>query len=56
VNIRSKNNYVGSGNHKLTILPGMTGTVQIITGKERVLDILLKPLIKAKEEALREKI
>ena len=39
----------------LPIIPGMTATVHIMTGKQSVLQYLLKPLIKAKSNALREK-
>lgn len=55
VNVRTQSNYLGNTQHKLPILPGMNATVQIITGSKTVLDYLLKPLIKAKEEALRER-
>ncbi len=37
------------------IIPGMTATVDIITGEKTVLDYLLKPLIKAKENAMTER-
>ncbi len=39
----------------LPIIPGMTATVEILTGHKTVLDYLLKPLLKAKESALRER-
>ncbi len=37
------------------IIPGMTATVDILTGEKTVLQYLLKPIIKAKQNALREK-
>lgn len=40
---------------KLPIIPGMTATVEILTGKKSVLDYLLKPILKAQERALRER-
>lgn len=40
---------------KLPIIPGMTASVDILTGKKSVLDYLLKPILKAKENALRER-
>lgn len=55
VNVRTGRNYLGSEKHKLPILPGMMGTVYIQTGQKTVLQYILKPLIKAKEEALRER-
>jgi len=44
-----------AGNKQLPIIPGMTASVDIITGKKSVLTYLLKPLIKAKSEALTER-
>ncbi len=55
VNIRTTQNYLGSNKYKLPIIPGMIATVHIQTGEKTVLQYFLKPLIKAKEEALREK-
>jgi len=37
------------------IIPGMTATVDIITGEKTVLQYLLKPIIKARENALNER-
>ncbi|MGQ3892875.1 HlyD family type I secretion periplasmic adaptor subunit [Legionella sp. CNM-4043-24] len=53
--IRAERNYLGSEHHKLMIIPGMSGTAHIVTGKKTVLTYLLKPFIKAKQEALRER-
>ncbi|WP_394149705.1 HlyD family type I secretion periplasmic adaptor subunit [Vibrio maritimus] len=38
----------------LPIIPGMTASVDIITGKRTVLDYLLKPILSAQNNALRE--
>ena len=40
---------------ELPIMPGMMATVDIMTGKKTVLDYLLKPILKARQNALREK-
>jgi adhesin transport system membrane fusion protein len=40
---------------KLAIIPGMTITVDILTGKKTVMDYLLKPIFKAKSNALSER-
>lgn len=40
---------------KLPILPGMTAEVDILTGKKTVLSYLLKPVLKVKTYALRER-
>jgi len=53
--ISGQNNYLGSAKHKLLIIPGMTGTAHIVTGQKTILTYLLKPFIKAKQEALRER-
>lgn len=39
---------------KLPIIPGMTASVDIITGKRTILDYMLKPITKARQTALRE--
>ncbi|OLQ95555.1 hemolysin secretion protein D [Vibrio ponticus] len=38
----------------LPIIPGMTATVDIITGKRTVMDYLLKPILSARTNALKE--
>jgi len=53
--LRTDKNYIVHKNVKLNIIPGMTTTVDILTGKKTVLDYLLKPILKAKNEALRER-
>lgn len=47
--------YLGSGAHKLPITPGMVCDVEIMTGRKSVLAYLLKPILKARSEALRER-
>ncbi len=39
----------------LPIIPGMTASVDILTGHKSVFDYLMKPILKAKHEALRER-
>jgi len=53
--LRTDKNYIFHKNVMLNIIPGMTTTVDILTGKKTVLDYLLKPILKAKNEALRER-
>jgi adhesin transport system membrane fusion protein len=38
----------------LPIIPGMTTSVDIITGKRTILDYMLKPILAAQQTALRE--
>jgi adhesin transport system membrane fusion protein len=40
---------------ELPIIPGMTASVDILTGKKTVLDYLLKPVLKTRERAMRER-
>ena len=53
--IRTDKNYLVRNDQRLPIIPGMIATVDIITGEKSVLTYLLKPIIKAKQNALRER-
>ncbi len=53
--IRTNKSYFTKDNHKLYIMPGMSAMVQITTGKKTIMTYLLKPLIKAKAEAMTER-
>jgi len=55
IQVRTDRNHLGSDAKPLLIIPGMTATVDIITGEKSVLDYLLKPVLKARTEALRER-
>ncbi|MDD3311177.1 HlyD family type I secretion periplasmic adaptor subunit [Pseudodesulfovibrio sp.] len=55
VKVRTKNNAILYRGERLPIMPGMTAQVDILTGKKSVLDYLLKPILKAKQNALRER-
>ncbi len=39
----------------LPIIPGMTATADILTGRKTILDYILKPILKAQQNALRER-
>lgn len=47
--------YLSMAGKQLPITPGMMTDVEIITGRKSVLDYLLKPVLKARNEALRER-
>ena len=47
--------WLGTGAHKLPITAGMVCDVEILTGRKSVLAYLLKPIMKARAEALRER-
>jgi len=53
--IRTDRNYLESKGEKLHIIPGMTTIVDIITGEKSILAYLMKPILRAKETALRER-
>ncbi|MBF8722834.1 HlyD family type I secretion periplasmic adaptor subunit [Pseudomonas guariconensis] len=55
IQVRTEKNHLGGDQKPLLIIPGMVATVDIITGQKSVLDYLLKPVLKARTEALRER-
>lgn len=55
VYIRTDKSYLGNEKKPLTIIPGMRGSADIITGKRNILTYLLKPIIKTKQYAFSEK-
>lgn len=55
VRIKTDENYLGSKEKKLNIMVGMTADVDIITGKKTVLDYILKPILRARENVLSER-
>ncbi len=55
VTVKTLETRLKSGKEDLPIIPGMVASVDILTGKKSVLDYLLKPINKARNEALRER-
>ena len=55
VRVRTDKAHLGSDERPLEIIPGMTAQVDILTGKKTVMDYLLKPILRARSEALRER-
>lgn len=55
VTVKTLANRLKAGKEELPIIPGMVASVDILTGKKSVLDYLLKPINKAREEAMRER-
>jgi len=53
--VETRKSYLMSGAHRLPIAPGMITDTQIITGRKSVMRFLLKPVLKANSEALRER-
>ena len=55
VRVRTENSAIVYQGKNLEIMPGMLATVDILHGKKTVLDYILKPVLKARQRALREK-
>jgi membrane fusion protein, adhesin transport system len=55
IRVRTNENHLGTVDNPLPIIPGMTATVDIMTGKKTVMDYLLKPLKRAQANALTER-
>lgn len=55
VRVRTKRNFLEKHGVKLPIKPGMTASVDILTGTKTVLDYLVRPFLKARYSALRER-
>lgn len=55
VRVRTEKNYLEGKNGQLPIIPGMVTSVDIVTGKKTILSYLMKPVLRAKNLALRER-
>ncbi len=55
VRLRTHKNHLGTKSNPLPIMPGMVTTVDILTGKKTVLSYILKPVLKARNTALKER-
>ena len=55
VRIRTNNNHLGTEQKPLDIIPGMHAQVDIVTGRKTILSYLLKPILKARDNALTER-
>jgi len=55
IRVRTKENQIGKNDKKMTVMPGMVSTVDIVTGEKTVLQYLMKPLLKTTQRALRER-
>ena len=53
--VETEKSYLTASGHRLPITPGMMTDTQIITGYKSVLTYLLKPVLKARSEALHER-
>jgi len=55
VRLRTDKNFLGTEAKPLFVGPGYTATAEILTDKKTVLAYLLKPILKARDQALRER-
>ncbi len=55
IRLRTDKNHLGSDSKPLLIIPGMVASVDIITGKKTILAYLMKPILRARSEAFRER-
>ncbi len=53
--IETSKNYLGTKEHPLKIIPGMTVSVDIVTGKKTVMQYILKPILKSKQYVFSER-
>lgn len=53
--VRTEEVFLGTETNALPVIPGMAGTVEVITGRKSVLSYLLKPVRLIREGALKER-
>jgi adhesin transport system membrane fusion protein len=46
---------VGRNGEEMAVTPGMTATVEILTGKKTILNYLIKPIVKTLHESMTER-
>ena len=55
IEVKTKKNYLGEAKNRLKIRTGMVATVDIISGKQRIMDYVLKPILRARLNVLSER-
>ncbi len=55
IHIETEKNYLGTQEHPLNIIAGMTASVDIVTGKKTVMQYILKPILKSKQYVFSER-
>jgi adhesin transport system membrane fusion protein len=53
--VETDRSFLKASGHRLPITPGMMTDTQVITGRKSILTYLLKPVLKARSEAMRER-
>jgi len=55
IHLETAKSYLGTKEHPLTIIPGMTVSVDIVTGKKTIMQYILKPILKSKQYVFSER-
>ncbi len=55
IQLRTEKSHLDNEDQPLLIIPGMVASVDILTGKKSILSYLLKPILRARSEAFRER-
>ncbi|PHS57087.1 MAG: hemolysin secretion protein D [Sulfurimonas sp.] len=55
IHVQTDKNYLGTKEHPLNIIPGMTVSVDLITGKKTIMQYILKPILKSKQYVFSER-
>ena len=55
IHVETKKNHLGTKENPLKIIPGMTASVDIVTGKKTVMQYILKPILKSKQYVFSER-
>ncbi|MCW8896125.1 HlyD family type I secretion periplasmic adaptor subunit [Sulfurimonas sp.] len=55
IHVVTEKNYLGTKEHPLKIIPGMTVNVDIVTGQKTVMQYILKPILKSKQYVFSER-
>ncbi|WP_297443960.1 HlyD family type I secretion periplasmic adaptor subunit [Sulfurimonas sp.] len=55
IHVATQKNHLGSDTHPLKIIPGMTASADIVTGKKTVMQYILKPILKSKQYVFSER-
>ena len=55
INIETEKNFLGTIDHPLKIIPGMTVSVDLVTGQKTVMQYILKPILKSKQYVFSER-
>ena len=53
--VKTDKNFLERNGRKLPIIPGMVASVDIVTGQKSILDFILKPILKVKQDSLHER-